>query len=235
MSYLLFVIAAFAASLISGIFGFGTAMFVLAIGPHLIPVEQAIALAAVLFAASTITKTILFRKHMDWKIVGVMALSSMPFAYAGGVLLSYMDPLLTRRLLGLMILSYLALSYFKPPKLKLGLPGIAVGAASYGLLSGLLGTGSVIKVVMLRELNITREAFVGAMAATSVLASCAKIVAYSQSGLLTLDLWPTILGLCVAAISASFIGRRYLGKLSVTGFDIGVRVLLAIAAIALVI
>ena len=233
MSYLLFVIAAFASSLISGIFGFGTAMIILAIGPHLIPVEHAIALAAVLFAASTITKTILFRDHMDWKIVGVMAISSVPFAYGGGLLLSYMDPSLTRRLLGLMILSYLALSYFKPPTLRLGLPGIAVGSAGYGFLSGLLGTGSVIKVVMLRELKITREAFVGAMAATSVLASCAKIVAYGQAGLLTLDLWPTMLGLCVAAISASFIGRRYLGKLTVAGFDLGVRVLLAIAAVAL--
>lgn len=235
MSYLLFVLAAFAASLVSAVFGFGSAMLVLAIGPHLIPVEEAIALAAVLFAASTITKTILFREHMDWKVVGVMALASVPFAYAGGLLLSQMDPALTRRLLGLMILSYLALSYFKPPTIRLGMPGIAIGSAAYGFVSGLLGSGSVIKVVMLRELNITREAFVGAMAATSVLASGAKIIAYSQTGLLKPDLWLAMLGLTIAAISAALIGRRTLSKISVTGFDVGVRVLLGIAAIALVI
>ena len=210
-------------------------MIVLAIGPHLIPVEEAIALAAVLFAASTITKTILFREHMDWKIVGIMALASVPFAYAGGLLLSQMDPVLTRRLLGLMILLYLATSIFKPPSIRMGLPGIAVGSAAYGFVSGLLGSGSVIKVVMLRELKITREAFVGAMAATSVLASGAKIVAYGQSGLLKAELWLTMLGLTVVAVIAAMVGRRYLSKLSLSGFDLGVRVLLAVAALALVV
>ncbi len=233
MSYLLFVLCGFAASLVSAVFGFGSAMVVLAIGPHLIPVGEAIALAAVMFGASTVTKTILFRKHMDWKIVGIMAIASMPFAYLGGILLSHMDPTLTRRLLGLMILTYLFLSVFKPPSIPMGLGGIALGSAGYGFLSGLLGSGGVIKVVMLRELKITREAFVGAMAATSVLASGAKITAYTQAGLLSEKLWMPIIGLIAAAVVAAIIGRFYLNKISVDGFDIGVRVLLGIAAVAL--
>lgn len=210
-------------------------MVVLAIGPHLIPVGEAIALAAVLFGASTLTKTIMFHKHMDWKVVGIMAIASVPFAYLGGTLLSQMDPALTRRLLGLMILSYLSLSYIKPPSIRMGLGGIALGSAAYGFLSGLLGSGSVIKVVMLRELKITREAFVGAMAATSVLASGAKIAAYYQAGLLSMQLWIPIVGLSIAAVTAALIGRFYLRKITADGFDLGVRVLLAFAAIALII
>ena len=231
--YTFFVVLCFAASMVSGVFGFGSAMIVLAIGPHFLPVAESIALAAVLFLASTLTKAFLFRKHLDWKVVGTMAMASVPFAYAGALILPSLDPGIARRLLGLMILAYLGVKRFPLPRVRLGTAGLISGSALYGFLSGLVGSGSVIKVVMLRELNITREAFVGAMAATSVLSGIAKVTAYSQAGLLNSKLlWP-IVGVIVAAVSSAFVGRSFLREVSVRQFDVGVQILLAVAALAL--
>jgi len=134
--------------MIAAVFGFGSAMLVLAIGPHIIPVGEAIALSAVLFAASTITKTIVLRDHLDWRIVGIMAIASVPFAYVGGLVLPLLDPVLAKRLLGLMILVYLCTQSLSLPRFKLATPGLLAGSALYGFLSGLLGSGSVIKVVV---------------------------------------------------------------------------------------
>ncbi len=224
----------FIASLVSSVFGFGSAILVLAIAPHFLPIGEAIALAAVLFGASTLVKSLLFRQHLDWRVVGIMAIASIPFAYLGGRILPALDPELARRLLGLMILTYLLIRLVPLPSVRIGTAGLMIGSALYGFLSGLLGTGSVIKVVIFREMNISREAFVGAMAATSVLASGAKILAYIQAGLLDRALlWPSA-GLIVAATAAALIGRRFLGRISLAHFDWGVRALLAVAAIAMV-
>lgn len=236
ITYILFVLLGFFASIIAAVFGFGSAMVMLAIGPYLLPAEQAVALAAVLFGVSTLTKTLLFRHQLDWRVVGIMAAASMPFAYLGGTFLPQLPPGLLHRLLGLMILFYLATRHFDfLPRFKLGTKGLVAGAAAYGFTSGLIGSGNVIKVVMFREMNISREAFVGAMAATSVLASGAKTLAYYQAGLLDHNLaWP-IAGLATAAIVAALLGRSVLKKVSNQMFDQGVQLVLAVAAIGLLV
>lgn len=236
MEYLLFTLLGFVASLISAVFGFGSAMVILAFGPYLLPTEQAVALAAVLFGASTLTKSLMFRQHMHWRTVIIMAIASVPFAFLGGLLMPLLPNGVLPRLLGLMILLYLVIGHYDVlPKFRIGTAGLIAGSAAYGLTSGLVGSGNVIKVVMFREMNITREAFVGAMAATSVLASGAKLTAYWQSGLLTQELrWP-ILGLVLVAVVAALLGRSALTRINNERFDFGLKVLLAIAALGLLI
>lgn len=236
IEYLLFVLLGFTASIVSAVFGFGTALIVLAVGSHILPVKEAIALGVVLFTASTVLKSLLFRKHIDWKIAGIMAITSLPFAYLGASLLADIPAEILKRLLGAMILLYLVLSVFKLfPKIKIGTAGLVGGSAAYGFVSGLLGSGNLIKAIIFREMNITKEAFVGAMAATSVLSNVAKITAYTQSGLLHSALaWP-IVGLALSAAIAALLGKRILRNISVGNFEVGIQAVLAISAVALLI
>lgn len=236
MEYWLFVTLGFIASAVAAVFGFGSAMIMLAFGPYLVGAEQAIALSAVLFGASTLTKSLLFRKHLDWKVVAIMATASVPFAYLGGLMMPLLPNGMLARLLGVMILIYLLISRFDVlPRFRIGTPGLVAGSAAYGLASGLVGSGNIIKVVMFREMNITREAFVGAMAATSVLASFAKITAYWQGNLLNDSMMMLIAALVAVAVSAALLGRSTLRAISSDWFDRGVRLLLLFAAIGLLI
>ena len=233
---MVFVLLGFFASIISAVFGFGTALVVLALGSHVLPIKETIALSTVLFCATTISKSVLFTKHIDWKIVGIMSLASLPFAYLGATLLVHVPAQLLKRLVGMMVLVYVVMTFFNLfPKIKIGLPGLVVGSASYGFLSGLLGSGNLIKAILFREMNITKEAFVGAMAATSVLANLAKLTAYTKTGLLTINLlWP-IFGLIIVGTSAAFLGRRILKDISVVQFERCVQVVLVISALGLLI
>ena len=233
---LLFVLVGLVGSMASAIFGFGTALLVLAVGSHILPIKEAIALAAVLFVASTVTKTVLFSRHIDWRTVGVMALGCLPFAYLGAELLAIVPADLIKRLLGLMILTYLGLSLTnRLPTYGIGTAGLIGGSALYGLASGLLGSGNVIKVIIFREMKITKGAFVGAMAATSVISNLAKLTSYARTGLLTADMaWPAI-ALVFCAVGTAFLGRAILKKLDVRAFELGVQILLGMAAAALII
>lgn len=236
MDYALFVAIGLAGSLASAVFGFGTALLVVAVGSHVIPVKEAIALGTVLFAASTITKTALFGRHINWRVVSVMAIGCLPFAYLGAQLLAIAPAGTIKVALGLMVLAYLALSLTKRlPSLKIGFVGLAVGSALYGFVSGLLGSGNLIKVILFREMKITKEAFVGAMAATSIISNLAKLTSYIRNDLLTADMAGPATILAMGAVVTAVLGRLVLRKLKVRQFEIGVQILLGVAAAALLV
>lgn len=234
LHYLVFIVFGFFASLISSVFGLGTALVVLSVGAYILPVKEMLALATVLFASSTILKTVLFRQAIEWRIAIILAVASFPFAFIGASLVAEFSSELLRRLLGLMIAVYLLLTQFNLlPPFKLNTPGLVAGSAAYGFVSGLLGSGNIIKAVLFKELNFSKEAFVGAMAATSVLANVAKITAFTDNGLLNSGLAIPILGLIVAGGLAVLSGRLFLMKLSYKQFEIGLRIVLLISALGL--
>lgn len=240
--YALFALIGFASTLLSSVFGFGSALLVLSIGPYLLPVHEVIALSAILFAASTISKTIVFRHTLDWSLVLIIAVGSLPFAYLGGMLLPHVSQPLLQIALGLLILVSLALKHPSVARCLKTRDSSAAGAsrlkltliaAGYGIVSGLVGSGSVIKALFFRRMQLAKETFVGTMAATSVLASIGKITAYAQSGLLHSQLiWPA-LAMLVAALAAILIGRAVLLRIENRWFDTGVTVLMAVAATGL--
>ena len=234
IEYVVFVLLGFFASIISAVFGFGTALVVLALGSHVLPIKETIALATVLFAVTTISKTVLFTKHIDWRVVATMPIASLPFAYLGAMLLTHVPAQLLKRLLGIMVLIYIVMTYYKLfPKVRIGTLGLIFSSASYGFLSGLLGSGNLIKAILFKEIKLTKEAFVGAMAATSVLSNLAKLTAYTKSGLLTTNLlWP-VLGLVISGTMAVFLGRYILRDITVTQFERSVQVVLAVSTIGL--
>ena len=102
-----------------------------------------------------------------------------------------------------------------------------------GFISGLLGSGNIIKAILFREMNISKQAFVGAMAATSVLSNVVKLSAYEQANLINMTLlWPMV-SLAIVAVFAVLVGRYLLHKVSTEGFEIGIQMVLAVSAIGL--
>lgn len=234
ITYLLFVLLGFVSALISGVFGFGTALVFLSLGSYLLPVKETIAFATVLFIASTVTKTVVFGKYIDWKLVGIMSVVSVPFAYLGAELLYDLPADLLKRCLGGSILFYLFIERFRWLKgIRPGMMGIVLGSAAYGFVSGLLGSGNIVKALLFREMKISKESFVGAMAATSVLANVAKINSYYGTGLLDTDRVWLLVGLVFSAMSAVFVGRMFLRKITVSQFESGLQLVLFVSAAGL--
>ncbi len=161
--------------------------------------------------------------HGDWQ-----------FAYLGAQVLAYVPAETVKRLMGLMVLAYLALSLAKKlPSVRIGTLGLIAGSTLYGFVSGLLGSGNLIKVILFREMYISKEVFVGVMAATSVFSNLAKLVGYVETGILTPRvLWPAI-ALVISAMVAAVVGRALLKRLSADQFEYGVQAILGVAAVGL--
>ncbi|WP_259780933.1 sulfite exporter TauE/SafE family protein [Aestuariispira ectoiniformans] len=236
LPYLFFVAASAGASVISAVFGFGTAMVVLAVGSMVLPVKESIALATIIFTSNTLIKTWLYRREIDWPLAIWMSLASLPFAFLGAEVMVWAPVNFMQTALGILVLVYVAMQLWKPHgTLPLSKPLILGASGLYGFLSGLLGTGNVIKAIFLQRAGLERHSFVGVMAATSVLANLAKLGAYSQAGLLTLAHWPAAVGLVAVSLVSTVAGRAVLHRVNSEQFRIGVLVILTGIAATLLI
>ncbi|MEM7208995.1 MAG: sulfite exporter TauE/SafE family protein [Pseudomonadota bacterium] len=234
MEYTVFVVIAFFSSLVSAIFGIGTALLLLGVGAFVLPVKETIALSTVLFLAAGLTKTSLFRTSIDWKLAAVVTLASLPTAYIGAAMVDTMPVDWLRRLLGLSIVAYLLITtVFSHVTIKLNQFGLIAGSGVYGFVSGLLGSGNVIKALLFRELAMGKESFVGIMAATSILTNVAKLNAYANDGLLH-ERHLVVGGALVAcAVVSAYIGRNIMQKIPLNRFRHGVSLVLFCAALNL--
>lgn len=215
----------------------GTALIVLSVGTLILPVKDVVALSAALFLASTLTKALIYRVEIPWRDALVISLVSLPFAWLGGVGMSFLSAELLRELLGVMVLGWLFYSAFagRRPAVRPGMPVLLLGAGAYGFVSGLLGSGNLVKAILFRGMALEGAAFVGIMAATSVLANVGKLTAYVQNGMLTPAYWPMVLILVTVAITAALVGKCLLKRTPAGWFQTGLNLVMTISALLLLI
>lgn len=236
LPYLLFIAASAAASVVSAVFGFGTAMIVLAVGAMVLPVKETIALATVIFTSNTVIKTWLYRREIDWPLAVWMSLASLPFAYLGAVVMIWAPVEFMQKALGILVVIYVVMQVRRPKTdLHLSKPVILGCSGLYGFLSGLLGTGNVVKAMFLQRAGLERHGFVGVMAATSVLANVVKLGTYGKAGILTLGHGPAAFGLVLVSLVSTIAGRAVLHRVNSDQFRIGVLVILTVIATTLLV
>lgn len=234
-AYLIFIAVSLGASIVSAVFGFGTAMFVLAAGSLILPVKECIALATILFTGNTLMKSGLYWREINWRLTAIMSLVSLPFAFIGAQIMAVAPVDLLQTLLAVLTLIYVALHLRGPmPHVALSRPLVYGASGLYGFFSGLIGTGNLIKAIFLQRAGFEKQAFVGVMAATSVLANLGKLVSYSHSGILQPGHWKPGLALVAISILSTIAGRSLLRRLSSAHFQRGVLCLLIVLAVALI-
>ncbi|WP_162938251.1 sulfite exporter TauE/SafE family protein [Kiloniella sp. EL199] len=230
----IFLAIAFLGSLISALFGLGSGLIVLSLGSLFIPIKDCIALATILFMASTFTKTILYHQYIDWKLSAIIALGSIPFSLLGAETLASIDPEPLRPLLaGFIILSViistLGLQLFLPQRASIAL---AV-AALYGYVSGLLSSGNPIKALALDRMGFEKQSFIGVMAATALGVNITKLVSYSDNSILRPEHYPLGIALIVISITSALIGKKLIHRIENDRYKQGLSVILIFSAIAL--
>lgn len=235
-AHLLFVVLAAAGSLISAVFGFGTAIILLAGGALFLPVPECIALSTIIFAANTLNKSWIHRHHIDWRLTIQMSLVSLPFAWAGAELMVEVPVDWLRRGLAAIVILHILLQFLKArPAFTPSLSAVIGISGLYGFLSGLIGTGNIIKALFLDRAGFERQSFVGVMAATSVLANAGKLFSYSQSGLFGPQHLMPALALLAVSVITTLAGRHLLTRISGSQFKVGLRLILLVVAVSLLV
>jgi uncharacterized membrane protein YfcA len=223
LSLLLFA-AVICTSVISGIFGMAGGLILMLILAQFLAVAPAMVLHGITQFFSNGWRAVLWRRWIDWRIVGLYTLGALP-AIALPFAIAYVPDKATMLIL-LGLVPWAALSL--PETVKLD-----ATRASHAVLCGFLvaGTqliagvaGPLLDVFFVRSLTMDRRAVVATKATTQALSHTLKIGYYAA--ILTGN---TQLGwdVCTAAILAAIIGTTIAGpileKLSNAGFRLWTR------------
>jgi uncharacterized protein len=252
MTYLVVCTVAFVASGLTLFSGFGLGTLLLPAFALFFPVEQAVALTAVVHFLNNLFKLALVGRHADRRAVLWFGVPAIGAALVGAwVLLQLTDlqPLATYTLFGRelrvtpvklamgLLLAVFALIELIPRTRDLTFPPryLPLGGALSGFFGGLSGMQGALRSAFLLRAGLSKEAFIATGVVVACLIDFTRLGVYVPALLATrADLDYVLLGAAVlAAFAGAFLGNRYLKKVTLRAVQFLVAVMLLIVALGL--
>ncbi len=225
--FLILLFASLSTSLISAAFGLGGGVTLLAIMTLFLPLTTVIPLHGVIQAGSNLSRLALMLRHVDWRVVAAFSLGTGVGVAAGSQLLIQLPDGLAELVLGLFILWSLLGHLPRPPgQHQTGL--LLSGGLGTGLATLFVGATGPLVAAVLRPLGLQRHRHVSTFSACMVLQHGAKILAFGLLGFGLASWVPFLVGMLLAGLVGTWLGRSILNRLNETLFR---RVLTAILAV----
>ncbi len=252
MSYLVIGTVAFLASGLTFFSGFGLGTLLLPAFALFFPVEQAVAMTAVVHFLNGLFKLALVGRHADRRVVVRFGLPAVLAAVTGAAVLlrlSAVEPVLTYSLAGRevgvtavkLVVGTLLLAFGLVelvPQLRdrtFGPEFLPLGGLLSGFFGGLSGMQGALRSAFLSRAGLSKEAFVATGVVVACLIDASRLGVYSRALLAEgAGLDYGLLGVAVAAAFAgAWLGNRVLKKLTLRGVQRVVAVLLVLVAVGL--
>lgn len=253
MSYLVICTVALLASALTFFSGFGLGTLLLPAFALFFPIEQAIALTAVVHFLNGLFKLFLVARHADWGVVLRFGLPAIAAAFIGAWVLVWLAGIASafaysvfgqpvsvtpvKLVIGLLLLLFASLE-ISPQfrKLSFGARYMPLGGLLSGFFGGLSGMQGALRSAFLTRAGLTKEAFIGTGVVVASLIDLSRLTIYSAS--LAQESTRFNYSLLVAAVLAAFLGaalgNSYLKKMTMPGIQRIVAVMLFVIALGLI-
>lgn len=253
MSYLIICTVALLASALTFFSGFGLGTLLLPAFALFFPIEQAIALTAVVHFLNGLFKLALVARHTDWGIVLRFGLPAIAAAFVGAWVLVWLADIApvfsysafgklvsvtpVSLVVGLLLLVF-ALLELSPQfrQLSFGPQFMPLGGLLSGFFGGLSGMQGALRSAFLVKAGLTKEAFIATGVVVATLVDISRLAIYSTS--LAQESASFNYSLLVAAVLAAFagaaLGNSYLKKMTMPGIQLIVAVMLVVVALGLI-
>jgi len=253
MSYVVICSVALLASGLTFFSGFGLGTLLLPAFALFFPIEQAVAMTAVVHFLNGLFKLGLVGRQADRRIVLRFGVSAIVASLLGAwvlVWLARIEPLLTYTVAGsefkvtpaklaigvLLLLFALAELLPRFREMSFGPQYVTLGGLLSGFFGGLSGMQGALRSAFLARAGLSKEAFVASGVVIACLIDVSRLGVYSRSLLaegVRLD-YGLLAAAIVSAFAGALLGNRYLKKLTMQGVQRIVAVMLFAVAVGLV-
>lgn len=233
--------------------GFGLGTLLLPAFALFVPVEQAVALTAVVHFLNSIYKVVLVGRFIDTKTVLRFGLPAILAAIAGAWvlgLLTAIDPLLeydalgrhfvvtpVKLAIGLLLIAFALLELIPATSsLSFAPRWLPVGGLLSGFFGGLSGMQGALRSAFLIRAGLSKEAFVATAAAIACLVDLSRMSIYATRLSAVADSLnlPLLLAAIIAALTGATLGRLFLHKVKFVAVQQIVAVMMLVIAGCLV-
>jgi len=230
---ILFYGIVFLTSVLSASFGIGS-FILIPIAAIAYGSKESIGIITIYFLFQNINKLVVFREHINWKVSIAMILWSLPGVLIGSVALSYLPVEFFNKILGLFILGYLANDMLKLiPQKSHGQKTLPFFGLLYGFMSGLVGSGNLVKGPLFTSLGLLKESYIATYAITSFFTNLPKIFIYYSTGVIDNSAFLKSIPFLFISIVGTWVGKHLITKFSNKTFYYILNLTFAISAMAL--
>lgn len=174
-------LAAFVASILGGLAGYGVGLVLPIFLAPAIGVAHVIPVMAVATALTNASRALVFRQAIDWSHSRRVLFAALPGTLAGAWLFTLLNTRWTALLLGVLLLASVPLRRARARKQhRLGPRGLTIASAGYGALAGgMTGTGAVL-IGILTASGLQGAALIGTDAAISLATNIVKMAFFGS-------------------------------------------------------
>lgn len=234
MTYLLVLTVGLIAGTISGIVGFGTSLMlmpvlVIAFGPR-----EAVPIMAVAAIMANLSRVAVWWREVDWRAVGVYALTGIPAAALGARTLLVLPPRIVEAVLAVFFIAMIPMRrWLAAHDVRLKLWHLAVVGMVIGFLTGIVASTGPVNAPLFLAYGLVKGAFLGTEAMASLAVYGSKSLVFRSYGALPLE--AIIRGLIIGGsiTAGSFIAKRFVLTLEPEKFNLLMDALLLASGLAM--
>lgn len=204
-----FLAFGFLAEIIAASVGFGASTILLPLALLYFDFRTALTLTAIFHLFGTLSRAYFFRAGLNRRVLLLFGLPSVIFGLIGAYFSNSLTQTNLKGLLGLFLISY---GIFSLIKKDFRLPGsstnLLFGGGLSGFLAGLIGTGGALRASFLSALKSKKKEYLATTAVVALAVDFSRISVYLSSGFLSPSYNWWLVPLLVAAVIATYLGKR---------------------------
>jgi len=210
----LFFLITLITEILGTIGGFGSSFIFVPVAQFFFTMQIVLALTGTLHVFSNISKIILFRKTIDWKIVMGLGVSSVILCIVGAYLTTVLDFSYAKTTLGVFLILLSSFLLIRPSfRLNSGIGVQIAGGGLAGFLAGFIGTGGAIRGLVLASFNLERNLFVGTSAAIDFGVDVSRTIIYLDNNYMSMEMLVYLPILLAASFAGSYFGKLLLQRM----------------------
>lgn len=209
-----FFAAAFFAEVVGTLAGFGSSTILLPIALLFFDFKTALVLVAFMHLFGNLGRITFFRKGIAWRVLLYFGAIGVLGTLLGALLVSIIDQLLLKGLLGIFLIAYGLFVLLRPSfRMKPTYANMLSGGALSGFLAGLIGTGGALRSAFLTAYNLPKSQYIGTAAAIAIAVDGTRIPLYLKDGLFAGSYYWMLPILFVLAFVGSYTGKRLVSRI----------------------
>lgn len=225
--------AAFLASVLSGVAGFGGALIFLPVLVSVYGVRASVPILTVAVLMGNLSRVYFNRRELDLRLVALFSLGAMPFAALGSlVYVSLPGDWIKKAIGAFLLLSVVYQKLYRPVRIHNAWIFTPLGAAS-GFLSAIIGGIGPFSSPFFLAYGLTKEAFVGTEALCAAGMHLVKTACYGRLDALNSPELSAGVGFGLVMSAGSFAAKKILERLPREAFLVIVEVLLVVIGLAM--
>lgn len=219
MDYAIVLTVGLIAGVISGIVGFGSSIMLMPVLVIVFGPREAVPIMAVAAIMANISRVAAWWREIDWRAVGVYAITGIPFAALGARTLLVLPPRIVEAALAVFFIAMIPLRRLLARRnLKLQLWQLAPLGAVIGFLTGIVVSTGPINAPFFLAYGLVKGAFLGTEAMASLTVYLSKSVVFQSYGALPVSAIAQGLIIGASLTAGSFIAKRFVVKMEAEKF-----------------